>query len=144
MTDAEKQALKDEIIRARGYWARFHDVLLERAPDFLKAYIAFQAAPSRSAILPQKLCEFVYVAIDISVNHMYDRGGRRHMGYALDNGATPEELMQVILLTAVVSGQQPIDTGLDILAQELGTLDGEIRKTVPVLQQGYVAYGEAV
>ncbi|MEJ8573019.1 carboxymuconolactone decarboxylase family protein [Microbaculum marinum] len=144
MTDAEKQALKDEILRERGYWARFHDVLLERSPEFLKAYIAFQAAPSRSGILPRKLCEFVYVAIDISVNHMYDRGGRRHMGHALDHGATADELLQVVLLTAVVSGRQPIDTGLDILADELGTPEADIRGSVPVLQQGYEAYGNAV
>lgn len=121
MTAIDKDALKAEIIRERGYWARFHDVLLECDPDFLKAYVDFQAAPIRSRILEQKLCEFIYIAVDASVNHMYERGARRHMEFALKAGATKEELLQVILLTTVVSAQQPVDTGLEILMEELGT-----------------------
>ncbi|MGX1100194.1 carboxymuconolactone decarboxylase family protein [Amorphus sp. MBR-141] len=120
MTEDEKAELKSEILRARGYWSRFHEVLLERSPAFLKAYLAFQSAPSQSGELPQKLCEFVYIAIDISVNHMYERGGRRHMEYALKAGASPEEVLQVILLTTAVAAQQPLAMGMRVLAEELG------------------------
>ncbi len=120
MTAIDKAALKAEIMRERGYWARFHDVLLDDAPDFLAAYVAFQAAPTRSGILSQKLCDLIYVAIDISVNHMYERGARRHMEFALKAGATKEEVLQTLLLTTVVAAHQPIDTGLSILMEELG------------------------
>jgi len=120
MTEAEKTELKAEIVRERGYWSRFHEVLLARAPEFLKAYLAFQAAPTRSKVLPQKLCEFIYIAVDLSVNHMYERGGRRHMEFALKAGATPDEILQVVLLTTVVAAHQPIDLGLAVLAEELG------------------------
>lgn len=121
----DKAALKEEIIRERGYWARFHDVLLDNAPEFLAAYVAFQAAPTRSKILDPKLCEFIYIAVDISVNHMYDRGAKRHMGFALKAGATQEELLQVILLTTVIAAHHPIDSGLKILAEELGAAAGK-------------------
>ena len=124
MPAIDKVALKAEIIRERGYWARFHDVLLEHAPEFLAAYVAFQAAPARSGVLDRKLCEFIYIAIDASVNHMYERGAWRHMEHALKAGATKEELLQVILLTTVVAAHHPIDTGLAILAEELGAPDG--------------------
>ncbi|MFC7398681.1 carboxymuconolactone decarboxylase family protein [Chelatococcus sp. GCM10030263] len=166
----DKAALKEEIMRERGYWARFHDVLLEHAPEFLQAYIAFQAAPARSQVLDRKLCEFIYIAIDISVNHMYERGARRHMGFALQAGATKEELLQVLLLTTVMAAQQPIDSGLAILSEELGAsasppLDaGEqaikasyaaatghwpeagdlLLARTPDLAEGYMAYGRAV
>ena len=63
-----------------------HEVLLERSPAFLKAYLAFQSAPSQSGELPQKLCEFVYIAIDISVNHMYERGDFRGLKYVVTGG----------------------------------------------------------
>jgi alkylhydroperoxidase/carboxymuconolactone decarboxylase family protein YurZ len=119
MDVAEKAALKDRIIRARGYWARFHDVLLEREPRFLEAYLAFQSGPTDSGVLPRKLCEFVYIAIDLSVNHMYERGARRHMEHALKAGATPEEVLQVILLTTVLAARQPIDLGLKVLTEEV-------------------------
>lgn len=123
MAEIDKPALKAEIVRERGYWAPFHEVLLENAPEFLQAYVDFQAAPARSKILEQKLCEFIYIAIDISVNHMYERGARRHMEFALKAGATREELLQVLFLTTVVAAHHPIDAGLAILMQETGTKD---------------------
>lgn len=113
-----KDTLKERVVAARGYWARFHEVLLERAPEFLEAYLAFQSGPTHSGVLPRKLCEFVYIAIDLSVNHMYERGGRRHMEHALKAGATPEEVLQVILLTTVLAARHPIDLGLRVLAEE--------------------------
>lgn len=121
MPKIDKAALKAEIMNERGYWARFHEVLLENAPEFLAAYVKFQAAPTRSKVLDQKLCEFIYIAIDSSINHLYERGARRHMGFALKVGATKEELLQVIMLVTVVAAQQPIDEGLQILAEELGS-----------------------
>ena len=142
MPAIDKAALKAEIIRERGYWARFHDVLLENAPEFLKAYVSFQAAPTRSKVLDQKLCEFIYIAIDASVNHMYERGAWRHMEYALKAGATKEELLQVILLTTVVAAHHPIDAGVRILAEELGGADREPRLT-EAQQAAKDAYVEA-
>ena len=122
MDALEKANLKDRIIEARGYWARFHDILLDRAPEFLQAYLAFQSGPTDSGVLPRKLCEFVYIAIDLSVNHMYERGARRHMEYALKAGATPEEVLQVILLTTVLAARHPIDLGLKVLSEEVSGL----------------------
>lgn len=134
MAAIDKAALKAEIIKERGYWARFHDVLLENAPEFLKAYVAFQAAPTRSGLLDRKLCEFIYIAIDASVSHLYERGAWRHMEHALKAGATKEELLQVILLTTVVAAHQPIDTGMRILSEELGAPQNE-----PALSQAQLA-----
>lgn len=147
--DAEAKAdLKARIIAARGYWARFHDVLLERSPAFLEAYLAFQSAPT-GGVLPQKLCEFIYIAIDLSVNHMYERGGRRHMEYALKAGATPDEVLQVVLLTTVFSAHHPIDLGLDILAELQGRTPADDAHTQRMrvggeLAYSYDAYGDSV
>ena len=144
MDASQKAALKERIIAARGYWARFHDVLLERAPEFLEAYLAFQSGPTHSGVLPKKLCEFVYIAIDLSVNHMYERGGRRHMEYALKAGATPEEILQVILLTTVLAARQPIDLGLKVLAEETGGTDGDRMDQIdPDLAKTYRGYADA-
>jgi alkylhydroperoxidase/carboxymuconolactone decarboxylase family protein YurZ len=149
MDVAEKAALKDRIIKARGYWARFHDVLLERAPEFLEAYLAFQSGPTDSGVLPRKLCEFVYIAIDLSVNHMYERGARRHMEYALKAGATPDEVLQVILLTTVLAARQPIDLGLKVLGEEVSGMarDGDgvalMHRIDPALASTYHGYAAA-
>lgn len=149
MDALEKAELKDRIIEARGYWARFHDVLLDRAPEFLQAYLAFQSGPTDSGVLPRKLCEFVYIAIDLSVNHMYERGARRHMEYALKAGATPDEILQVILLTTVLAARHPIDLGLKVLSEEVPGLAGEgegtelMHRIDPALDATYKGYAAA-
>lgn len=149
MDASHKAALKERIVAARGYWARFHDVLLDRAPEFLEAYVAFQSGPTHSGVLSKKLCEFVYIAIDLSVNHMYERGGRRHMEHALKAGAAPEEILQVILLTTVLAARQPIDLGLKVLAQETSGETGEaaggdlMDQIDPDLAQTYRGYAAA-
>lgn len=138
MTEAEKAELKARIIRERGYWAPFHDVLLERAPEFLMAYIDFQSAPINAKLLPRKLCELIYIAIDISVNHMYERGARRHMEHALKAGAAREEVLQVILLATALSAQHPIDLGLEILAEEGGSEPPQIEPALAAAKQDYI------
>ena len=119
--DAEPPAgdrLKDRVRATRGYWAPFHDILLQRAPGFLEAYVEFQAGPASGGIIAPRLCELIYVAIDVSVNHMYPSGGRRHMELALKAGATPEEVLQTILIVTVLAARQPLELGLSILADE--------------------------
>ena len=87
------QSLKDEVVRLRGYWHRFHDGLLAWSPAFLKAYLAFQSAPWRSGALEPKMREFVYIAVDGAVTHLYASGLRRHMDDALRLGATRAEVL---------------------------------------------------
>lgn len=118
MSQHDKDALKKDILAKRGYWARFHDVLLERVPAFLKAYLDFQDEPARSGIVDQRMCELIYVAVDVSINHRYPEGGRRHMRRALAAGATKEAVLQTILIATALAARQPLDIGLSILAEE--------------------------
>lgn len=113
------QALKDEVIRLRGYWHRFHDGLLRWCPPFMSAYLGFQSAPWRSNHLEPKVREFIYIAVDGAVSHLYERGLRRHMEHALAVGATAEELLQVVLLTASASAHATHEMGFAILAEEM-------------------------
>lgn len=113
------QALKDEVVRLRGYWHRFHDGLLAWSPAFLKAYLAFQSAPWRSGALEPKMREFIYIAVDGAVTHLYASGLRRHMDDALRLGATREEVLQVVLLTASAAAHATHELGFSILAEEM-------------------------
>ena len=55
----DKEKLKAEIIARRGYWAPFHDGLLDLNPAFLDAYLKFQDGPARSGHLEPKVREFM-------------------------------------------------------------------------------------
>jgi len=122
MNKLEIHFLKDEVIRLRGYWHRFHEGLLDWCPAFLRAYLAFQTAPWRSGHIEPKVREFIYIAVDGAVTHLYTTGLRRHMDDALRLGATKEELLQVVLLTASAAAHATHEVGFSILAEEFPNL----------------------
>ena len=67
--------------------------------------------------LDPKLAAFVRLKIDVSATHLYAPGVRRHIKTAIELGATREELLEVIKLSAVI-GIHSCATGVPILAQE--------------------------
>src|SRR5689334_7110129 len=115
----DRESLKAEIVARRGYWAPFHEGLLEMNPAFLEAYLKFQDGPARSGHLEAKVREFIYIAIDGAVSHLYERGLRRHIADALRLGASKEEVLQVIMLATAVQGQIPNEIGHAILMEEM-------------------------
>jgi alkylhydroperoxidase/carboxymuconolactone decarboxylase family protein YurZ len=118
MEETEKARLKAEVVAARRYWAPFHEGLLARDPAFLGAYLGFLHGPWRSGALAPKVREFVYIAADLSCAHLYASGAKRHMQFALEVGATPDEVLAVIELTATL-GCWTARRGLSILGEEL-------------------------
>lgn len=149
------QALKDRIVAERGYWHPFHEGLLQHDPDFLDAYLSFLSQPWKTGLLEPKVREFIYIAVDAAVSHMYERGMRRHIEFALDKGATAGEVLEVVQLTAGLGGESAV-LGVRILAEELKAARGEDVTQEPLsddqhrLKQEFVAvmghwpaYGDA-
>lgn len=118
MEESDRAALKAEVIAARRYWAPFHEALLARDPAFLRAYLGFLHGPWHRGALAPKLREFVYIAADLSCAHLYASGARRHMEFAIEAGAAPAEVLEVIELTATL-GTWTARRGLSILGEEL-------------------------
>jgi alkylhydroperoxidase/carboxymuconolactone decarboxylase family protein YurZ len=71
----------------------------------------------RSGLGPKER-EFVHVAIDASTTPLYDLGTRAHVVKALDEGATVEELTEVLLIASDV-GFNGAREGFAVLAEEL-------------------------
>ncbi len=139
---------------------------MELNPAFLSAYLKFQDGPARSGHLEPKVREFMYIAIDGAVSHLYERGLRRHIADALRLGATKEEVLQVIMLATATQGQLPNEIGHAILMEELGEgapalteaeqrrKDAYVRTTgawpqgrrrsrlAPEFAEGFLGYGE--
>lgn len=117
-SEIDRQALKEEFKAKRGYWAPWHEDLLALNPAFLKAYLGTTSLPWLEGVLPPKMKEFIYIAIDASTTHLYLRGLRLHMATALQYGATGEELMGVLQIVSLL-GYHTINVGVPILAEEL-------------------------
>ena len=115
--EGEREKLKEEFIRIRGYWGEFWDQVLLLSPAFFKAYLRFSAVPWKSGQLDTKTKELVYIAIDCNATHLYEQGLRVHIRNALNAGATPIEIMAVFQLMATL-GMQTCEIGVPILNGE--------------------------
>ena len=118
LSERQKQ-LKEKFIKERGYWSEgIWDQVLRLDPDFFEAYLNFSSVPWKTGVLPPKIKELIYVAIDASTTHLYEPGLRQHIANALKYGATKEEIMEVFELVSVL-GIHTCTMGVPILAEEL-------------------------
>jgi alkylhydroperoxidase/carboxymuconolactone decarboxylase family protein YurZ len=113
-----KKRLRDEFIEARGYWNEFWDSLLDLDEEFFAAYTSFSSVPWRHGPLDPKIKEFVYIAVDAAATHLYVPGIRQHVRQAISYGATAQEIMEVLELTATL-GIHACNIGVPILLEEL-------------------------
>jgi alkylhydroperoxidase/carboxymuconolactone decarboxylase family protein YurZ len=105
-------------MKGAGQWNTGWDGFFEVDPAWTEAIIAASLPVYTSGILPPKLAEFLSIAVDASITHMYAPGTRRHIQSALKLGATMEEIMEVLKI-CVSQGMQASNLGVPILAEEL-------------------------
>lgn len=115
---AQQEEIKQEFIRVRGTWSETWEGVLRLDPEFLRAYLNFSAVPWRKNHLDDKVKEFIYIAIDANATHMYLPGVRQHIQAALKLGATPQEIMEVLELSATL-GIHAMNIGVPILTEVL-------------------------
>ncbi len=100
--DARRQKLKEDFIARRGYWTPWLDGTLRFSPDFFEAFLAFTGTPWATGPLPPKVKEFVYIAIDGAITHLYRRGLQMHIREALRHGASAQEIMEVLQMASLI------------------------------------------
>jgi alkylhydroperoxidase/carboxymuconolactone decarboxylase family protein YurZ len=116
---AEQQQIKDEFVRVRGTWGEPWQRMLELDPAFLRAYLNFSSVPwLKESHLEPKVKEFMYIAADAAATHLYEPGIRQHINAALDHGATPGEIMEVLELTSTL-GIHACNIGVPLLLEVL-------------------------
>lgn len=114
----EQQEAKEEFIRIRGTWSEGWEGILRLDHEFLRAYTTFSAVPWRKTALEAKVKEFIYIAADASATHLYMPGIQQHVQAALDHGATPGEIMEVLELTSTL-GIHAANIGVPLLLEVL-------------------------
>ena len=118
LSERQKQ-LKEKFTKERGYWAEeTWTPILQLDEDFFETYLNFSAHPWKKGILPPKIREFIYIAIDAATTHLYEPGIRHHIANALRYGATKEEIMEIFELVSVL-GIHTCTIGVPILIEEL-------------------------
>ena len=116
---SKKQAelLQRHLVERQSMPSERMQKVLEWDPEFFEQYLNFSAYPWKKGVLPPKVREFIYIAIDASVTHLYESGLRSHIHRALDQGATKEEVLEVLELVAAL-GIHSCTVGIPALAEE--------------------------
>ena len=92
--------------------------MLQNSPDFFKSYINLSSVPWLHGVLEPKIREFIYIAIDAATTHLYELGKHVHIQNALRYGATVDEIMEVLQITAVL-GIHTYTLGIPALLDEM-------------------------
>lgn len=115
---ARQQEIKDRFIEARGTWGDTWEAIVRLDPEFLLRYLDFSLVPWRKRHLDTKTREFMYIAVDAAVTHLYSPGVKQHIRAALAAGATPQEIMEVLECTATLS-IHAMNVGVPVLTEVL-------------------------
>jgi hypothetical protein len=85
---------------------------------FFEAYLVFARGPWDNGILSHKFMELLYMGIDASCTHMYERGLAIHLRGARSRGASLTEIMDVLRLFGS-QGLRSMSDGLAIVHEAL-------------------------
>ncbi|RWZ52461.1 carboxymuconolactone decarboxylase family protein [Labedella phragmitis] len=113
-----QQEIKDAFVEQRGTWSPLWESILRLDPEFLLSYLDFSMVPWKKNHLDAKTKELMYIAVDAAATHLYQPGIRQHIKAALDVGATPQEIMEVIELTSTL-GIHAMNIGVPLLVKVL-------------------------
>lgn len=114
---AEAQAIKDEFVRARGFWNEQRDVIVRMMPEYFSALNQVSTVSWKDGSLTDKERELVCIAIDCTVTHMFEPGLAIHIRHALQKGAGRDEILAVFHL-ASLTGLEGYILGAQALHQQ--------------------------
>lgn len=118
LTEAQQRS-KQQFIDERGYWREEWDHLLRLDREFFERYRELASHPWKAGTLDSRMRELVLVAANSATTHLNEEGMRTHIGQALDEGATVDEVMEVLQLAATL-GIHSVSVGVDALAERAG------------------------
>ena len=107
-----------EATRKAGMWNEAWTPFYDLDPLWTEQFITAGIPVYQATVFSAKDAELLSIAFDASITHMYAPGTRRHIKAALAQGATVQEIMEV-LKACVAQGVQAANLGVPILAEEL-------------------------
>jgi alkylhydroperoxidase/carboxymuconolactone decarboxylase family protein YurZ len=116
--EVERTALREAWVREHGAWDPEWEDLIALDPAFFRRLLELSAHPWRRGALEPRVRQLVLLAIDAAATHLYAPGVRAHVRRALELGAAPAEVMEVLELTGTL-GIHACNVGVPILIDEL-------------------------
>ncbi|GAB7349593.1 hypothetical protein MBLNU459_g0282t1 [Dothideomycetes sp. NU459] len=109
---------KNDFVQELGQeaWSDGWEAALKLSPEIVSASLKLSSVPRRKRFLSPKVQHLVSIAVDAASTHLYVPGIQRHVKAALNAGATPAEVMEVIELTSTL-GIHACNIGVPMLVQ---------------------------
>lgn len=101
----------------RAYLANQLEGLREQDEAFYETYRGLSEHPWEEGVLEPRVKELINVALSSATTALYEPAVREHVGRALDEGATYEELLEVLELVSIL-GMHSATVGYPILVEE--------------------------
>lgn len=117
--------LRERWVEAHGFWSESYEDLLELNLEFFERLLDLSAHPWRQGVLEPRVKELVLLAVDAATTHLFAPGVRDHLRRALELGATPDEVMEVLELTSTM-GIHACNVGVPILIEELERIGQDV------------------
>lgn len=115
---SRQQEIKEAFVAARGSWGEPWETVLRIDPDFVAAYLGMYLVPWRKSHLSPRFKELCYLAVNAAATHLHVPGILPHIRAALDFGATPAEIMEVLELASTL-GIHTMNIGVPLLVEVL-------------------------
>ena len=119
MTTDEKQAYIERIQRERGYVLEMHRIMVEADLEWVKAYDPFiEASYTGQRLLDRKTKELLQIAVESALRADVEQI-QAHVRVALNNGATPREILEALQSVVMPMGMLAFRRGLQALVAEV-------------------------
>jgi alkylhydroperoxidase/carboxymuconolactone decarboxylase family protein YurZ len=119
--DAQRTALQAQFVATHGYWDEAWADILLLDPAYFAAALGLSGSAHRTRVLDEKTIALLRIAASASTTHLHQPTVETQIERALDEGASPEEIMEVLQLASVL-GLHSCTFGIPVLAEELAAL----------------------
>lgn len=115
----QEQKLRQEFKEQVGYWPPAYDEWVRRDPELFDVYLELATHPWENGTIPRKDKALIQVALDASVTHLNEDNLHRSIRLALEEGATVDEIVDVLESITFVAMHTVID-GVPLLEEVAG------------------------
>ncbi|MBC8722709.1 carboxymuconolactone decarboxylase family protein [Paraburkholderia tuberum] len=104
-------------VRANGMFNPLWETIYRWDPQYLEKFLAMGLGLWTDNILPPLWIEFLCIAGDAAITHLYAHGTRRHIRAALELGASREQILEVLKIVSL-QGIEACELGVPLLQAE--------------------------
>lgn len=111
-----------DAVRAQGMFNPLWETLYRWDPTYLENFLKMGFGLWKDGILPPLWIEFLCIAGDATVTHMWAHGTQRHIEAALALGASREQILEVLKIVSL-QGIEAVEMGAPMLDKILQEMD---------------------